>query len=143
MPSRVGVGVSRAHTRAHTHVHAKRPHSCIQDEADDSVKEDADLPHALPSADAPALEQLKDDNDSKQATDDNDEAPVRKAFSNGERAAGSQSLAHQHLAAADIILFETKWDREYAPSPPSGPGCAPCLLRQTVPRRRPILIRAS
>ena len=143
MPSRVGVGVSRAHTRAHTHVHAKRPHSCIQDEADDSVKEDADLPHALPSADAPALEQLKDDNDKTQATDDNDEVPVRRAFSNGERAASSQSLAHKDAAAADLALFETKFDSEYAPSPPSGPGGAPCLLRQTVPRRRLILIRAS
>ena len=57
---------ARTHARTHTTFHAKQPHSCIQDEADDSAKEDADLPHALPSADAPALEPLKDDHENKQ-----------------------------------------------------------------------------
>ena len=137
--------IARAHTHAHTHshFHARHPHSCIQDEADAPAKEDAALPRALPSADAPALELLKDDNDKKQSTNNNNEVPARQAFSNGGRAASSQSLAHKDAAAADLALFETKFDSKYAPSPPSGPGGAPCLLRQTVPRRRLILIRAS
>ena len=144
MPSRVGMGLSRAHT----HFHAKHPHSCIQgdEEVEDAPgKEDAALPRALPPADAPALELLKDVNDKKQSTNNNNEVPVRQAFSNGKRAASIQSLTHKDDAAADIIFYETtrNWNSEYAPSPPCGPGGAPRLLRQTVPRRRLILIRAS
>ena len=68
---------------------------------------------------------------------------LAKAFSTGERAASIQYADHRDPADADFAFYEMERDSEYAPSPPSGPGCAPCLLRQTVPRRRPILIRAS
>ena len=62
--------IAPAHTRAHTYFHAKHPHSCIQGdegEEDASAKEHADLPHALPSSDAAASEQLKDDEDERQS----------------------------------------------------------------------------
>ncbi len=45
---------------------------------------------------------------------------AKEAFSTGKRAASIQYAEQVDLAAADHAFYQTKFDSEYAPSPPAG-----------------------
>ena len=91
--------IARAHTRAHTHVYAKHPHSCIQgDEAeeDDSAKEDEEIilhvqhpPHPVGTAFLGFLEEHDE------WMDEQPDEPPRVVALGGTQGTGSRDwLAH-------------------------------------------------